>query len=436
MSKKWWIAITVAAAAIVCTGIFIMVSHRKAPEQWRTAAVQRGDLAVQVTATGTVNPYTTVLVGTQVSGTVAKLFADYNSHVKKGQLVALLDTTLLFASVMDARASLGKAAAQMNLTNQICSRTRALFAKGLVAQADLDQAVSDSASATATTSSARAQLDRAKINLAYARIISPITGVVVARNVDVGQTVAASFNTPTIFTIADDLSKMQVQSSIDEADIGQVKVGQAATFTVDAYPSRTFSGTVAQIRLSPTTVQNVVSYTVMIDVDNTDMALLPGMTANITVNIQKAENVLMVSSAALKFTPPNAQGGKGRRHGASGADSSRGGRQMPGTPPDTGAKRPHGGIGGGAGAGDTTQKGRGQWKGQAGEDMGHVFVLVEGKPKFVRVKTGLSNGGFTAVEGDLQAGQLVIVGVMTDKNKAPAQAVPLTGGAPGMGRRF
>jgi HlyD family secretion protein len=422
MSKKWWIAIIVAAAVVVCAGVFMAVSHRKAPEQWRTAAVQRGDLTVQVTATGTVNPYTTVLVGTQVSGTVAKLFADYNSRVKKGQLVALLDTTLLFASVMDARASLGKAEAQKNLTNQNCSRTRALFAKGLVAQADLDQAISDSASAAATMSSARAQLDRAKINLAYARIISPITGVVIARNVDVGQTVAASFNTPTIFTIADDLSKMQVQSSIDEADIGQVKVGQAATFTVDAYPSRTFSGTVAQIRLSPTTVQNVVSYTVMIDVDNTDMALLPGMTANITVNIQKAENVLMVSSAALKFTPPMAQVGKGKKRGAAAGDSTRAGRQWSGTPGDTGAKRQHGAGFGGTTASDTTQR-------------GHVFILVEGKPKFVRVKTGLSNGGFTAVEGDLQAGQQVIVGVLTDKNKSPA-AVPLTGGAPGMGRRF
>jgi HlyD family secretion protein len=437
MTRKGWIFTGCAAAVVLAAGAFFFFSKGKQPVSFRTAAVEQGDLKVQVTATGTVNPHATVLVGTQVSGTVAKLFADYNSRVKKGQVVALLDTTLLFASVMDARASLGKAEAMMNLTKQNCSRTRALFAKGLVAQADLDQAVSDSASAAATLSSARAQLDRARINLNYATIVSPITGVVINRNVDVGQTVAASFNTPTIFTIADDLAKMQVQASIDEADIGQVKVNQVASFTVDAYPTRTFAGTVSQIRLQPTTVQNVVSYTVMVDVDNKDMALLPGMTANITVDVQKAENVLKVPAAALKFTPPMAANDKWKRRGAAGADSSRAGRQWTGAPRDTAAQRQHGSGRGVAGTIDTSQRAHGQWKNQAGEDMGHVFVLVEGKPKFVRVKTGLSNGGFTAVEGELQPGQQVIVGVLNASNKAPAQAVPLTGGgAPGMGRRF
>lgn len=451
MTKKSWILAVCVAAAVIAAGAFFFLSKEKQQVSYRTAAVTRGDLKVQVTATGSLNSFVTVQVGTQVSGTVARLFVDFNSRVKKGQVVALLDTMLLHAAVVDARASLFKAQALMNLSAQNCARTRALFAKGLVAQADLDQAVSDSVGAGAALSSARAALDRAKINLNYATITSPITGVVINRAVDVGQTVAASFNTPTIFTIADDLTKMQVQASIDEADIGQVKVGQVANFTVDAYPARTFAGTVSQIRLQPATVQNVVTYTVMIDVDNKDMALLPGMTANVTVDVQKAENVLQVPAAALKFTPPQAQGGKGRRHGAAGADSASAGRQWSGAPRDTGAQRPHGGSGGAAGAGDTTQrrhgqwasagagdtaqKGHGQWKGQAGEDMGHVFILVEGKPKFVRVKTGLSNGGFTAVEGDLQAGQQVIVGVLTDKNKSPA-AVPLTGGAPGMGRRF
>ena len=444
MTTKGWILTGCAAAIVLAAGAFFFFSKGKQPVSFRTAAVEQGDLKVQVTATGSLNSFLTVQVGTQVSGTVARLFVDFNSRVKKGQIVALLDTMLLHASVVDARASLFKTEAQMNLSAQNCTRTRALFAKGLVAQADLDAAISDSAGAAASLSSARAALDRAKINLNYATIVSPITGVVINRAVDVGQTVAASFNTPTIFTIADDLTKMQVQASIDEADIGQVKTGQAASFTVDAYPTRTFAGTVSQIRLQPTTVQNVVSYTVMVDVDNKDMALLPGMTANITIDVQKAENVLKVPAAALKFMPPMAQGGKWKKRSATGGDTARAGRQSSGAPRDTGAQRSHGGGWGAAGAsdtaqrrhgqwasagaGDTTQRAQGQWKNQAGEDMGHVFVLVEGKPKFVRVKTGLSNGGFTAVEGDLQPGQQVIVGVLNPNNKAPAQAVPLTGG--------
>jgi HlyD family secretion protein len=452
MTRKGWILSGCAVAIVIAAGAFFFFSKGKQPVSFRTAAVEQGDLKVQVTATGSLNSFLTVQVGTQVSGTVARLFVDFNSRVKKGQIVALLDTMLLHAAVVDARASLVKADAQLTLSAQNCARTRALFAKGLVAEADLDAAVSDSASSASAKASARAALDRAKINLNYATITSPITGVVINRAVDVGQTVAASFNTPTIFTIADDLTKMQVQASIDEADIGQVKVGQAASFTVDAYPTRTFAGTVSQIRLQPTTVQNVVSYTVMVDVDNKDMALLPGMTANITIDVQKAENVLKVPAAALKFIPPMAQGGAWKKRTSTGADSGRAGRQWSGAPRDTGAQRSHGGGWGATGAGDTTQQrhgqwvsagagdtahGHGQWKGQAGEDMGHVFVLVEGKPKFVKVKTGLSNGGFTAVEGDLQVGQQVIVGVLNAANKAPAQAVPLTGGgAPGMGRRF
>jgi HlyD family secretion protein len=443
MTTKGWIIAGCSAALVCAAGALFFFSKGKQPVAFRTAPVTRGDLTVQVTATGSLNSFLTVQVGTQVSGTVARLFVDFNSRVKKGQVVALLDTMLLHAEVVDARASLLKAEAQLTLSAQNCTRTRALFAKGLVAQADLDAAISDSASTASTLGSARAALDRAKINLNYATIVSPITGVVINRNVDVGQTVAASFNTPTIFTIADDLTKMQVQASIDEADIGQAKVGQTGNFTVDAYPTRTFTGVVSQIRLQPTTVQNVVTYTVMIDVDNKDMALLPGMTANVTIDVQKAENVLMVPAAALKFVPPTGQGDKWKKRGPAAGDSSRAGRQWSGAARDTGVQAGRGGDTtqrrhgqwASAGAGDTAQRGHGQWKGQAGEDMGHVFVLVEGKPKFVRVKTGLSNGGFTAVEGDVQAGDQVIVGVLS--NKAPAQTVPLTGGGPpGMGRRF
>ncbi len=318
MSKKGWIIFVIVAAVAAGAAAVYFLAHRAPPVTYRTAAVTRGDVKVQVTATGTVNPHFNVAVGTQVSGTVAKLFVDFNSRVKKDQVVALLDTTLLFADVQDSRAALAKAEAQMLLANQNAKRERALFAKGLVAQADLDQSVADSAAAAAQVSSSSAELARAKINLRYATIRSPIQGVVIARNVDVGQTVAASFNTPTLFSISDDLTKMQVQASIDEADVGGIKIGQVANFTVDAYPARTFKGVVTQIRLSPTTVQNVVTYTVMIDLDNSDLALLPGMTANVTVDVQKAENVLIVPAAALKFMPPN----MGRWKRPQGGDSS------------------------------------------------------------------------------------------------------------------
>jgi HlyD family secretion protein len=430
MGKKVWVWIILVLVLAAGAGGFLLLK-KKPLVGYRTAAVERGDVIVQVTASGTLNPHMTVLVGTQVSGTVAKLFADFNSHVKKGQIVALLDTTILFAAVQDARAGLAKAAAQLMLSKQICDRARVLFAKGLVAQADLDQALSDSVAASSGLSSAKAQLDRAKINIKYATIVSPITGVVIGRNVDVGQTVAASFNTPTLFTISDDLTKMQVQASIDEADIGQVKVGQPATFTVDAYPSRTFKGIVSQIRLSPTTVQNVVTYTVMVDLDNEDLALLPGMTANITVNVQTAENVLKVPSAALKFKPVGSgQAGAGtgawRKQQGDSAHGGQGGVAMGGT----------GGSYGNRAAADTTKSYR-KRGGQQDSSSGRVYVLTEGKLNRVPVTIGLSNGGFAAVEGDLQPGQLVVVGLLNnDKSKTPGPQLLGGGAPPGMGRRF
>jgi HlyD family secretion protein len=403
---------------VVCTGLvaLLCLCGKQAAVQYRTVPIEKGDLSVEVTASGTANPHFLVQVGTQVSGTIARILVDFNSHVKKGQLIALLDTTFLHAAVEDANASLRKSQAQEVLTRNNAVRTKQLFDKGLAAQADLDQATSDWESAKAQTSSTQSALDRANINLAYAFIVSPITGVVVNRNVDVGQTVAASFSTPTLFTIADDLSKMQIQASIDEADIGQVKVGQNAQFNVDAYPNRQFAGVVTQIRLQPTTVQNVVTYTVMVDMDNPDLAIMPGMTANITLAVQQAHDVLKVPLSALKFMPADwAKGGFGARRGAGEKDSmfSKGKR------PDS------------AGVRDSTKSFRKR-------DLSRIFILEDNKPKRVPVKTGLSNSGYVAVEGDLQPGQLVIIGVVNQTNKAPtAQQSPLGGGgAPGMPRRF
>ena len=405
-------------------------SCREKAVQYRTMPVERGDLAVEITASGTLNSDTTVQVGTQVSGTISRILVDFNSHVKKGQLIALLDTTFLSAAVQDAAASLYKAQSQEELTRRIAERSKTLFDKGLVAQADLDQAEADYTAAKTAAVSARAQLDRAKINLAYAYIRSPISGVVVNRAVDVGQTVAASFSTPTLFAIANDLTKMQVMTSVDEADIGQVKTGQQTKFTVDAYPNRSFSGTVSQIRLDPTTVQNVVSYSVMVDVDNPDLALLPGMTANITISVQQATDVLKVPLAALKFVPAGAQGNKnGRRTGGNQAKG-----QGAGGKTDSSAASHRGAAAGGSDSSATSRRGGGP----ADSMRGRIFVLDDnGKPVRIPVKTGLRNSGYVEIEGDVKEGQQVIVGILSNgaATTAPATASPL-GGAPGMPRRF
>jgi HlyD family secretion protein len=394
---------------------------------------------VEVTATGIVNPHTLVQVGTQVSGTIDKIYVDFNSRVKKGQLVARLDTTFLHAAVEDAEASLRKCQAQEFLSRSTSERTKALFDKGLVAQADLDQTVADYASAKANTSSAQAQLNRAKINLAYAYITSPITGMVVNRNVDVGQTVAASFNTPTLFTIADDLTKMQVQASIDEADVGQVKLGQKTQFTVDAYPDRRFEGTVTQIRLQPVTNQNVVSYTVMIDVNNPDLALMPGMTANITIAVQHASNVIKVPLAALKFSPPQANNGKGSQTWSGGRGNGSGGTQradsaaMRGGAQTRGEGQSHAGGKQGSFAEGKRDSSTARAGKTGAERSPRIYVLENGKPVRVPVTTGLSNTGFAEVQGDVHEGQNVIVGIVNNDTKpgAPAQS-PLSG----MPRRF
>ncbi len=400
-------ALSITSLTLLC------LCGKQSAVQYRTVPIEKGDLNVEVTASGIANPHFLVQVGTQVSGTIARILVDFNSKVKKGQLIALLDTTFLHAAVEDAKASLLKARAQADLANKNEQRTKQLFDKGLAAQADLDQATSDGESAKATVRSMQSALDRARINLAYASIVSPITGVVVNRNVDVGQTVAASFSTPTLFTIADDLSKMQIQASIDEADIGQVRVGQTTQFTVDAYPSRMFTGTVTQIRLQPATVQNVTTYTVMIDFDNPDLAIMPGMTANITVAVQQARDVFKVPIAALKFIPP-AMSSSGGHHGSIGKDSV----SALGKSPDATGMR------------DSTRSFR-------KKDQAKIFILENDKPKRIPVKTGLSNNGYIAVEGDIQAGQPVIVGVVNQTNKAPtSQQSPLGGGAPGMPRRF
>ena len=302
--KKVIIILAVLIIAAGAIGYMFLKKDKTLEIEWETKTIEKGDIDIEITATGTLEAVTKVEIGTQVSGIVSKLYVDFNSKVKKGQVIARLDTTTLAASVFDSRANYNRKEILLNQANRDFKRTKQLFEEKVVAQIDYDKALDNYETAASNLVSAEAQLNRAVINLNYATITAPIDGVVISKTVEQGQTVASSFNSPTLFTIVNDLTKMQVEASIDEADIGQIKEGQSVTFTVDAFPGDVFNGEVKQIRLQPIIISNVVNYTVIVDVPNPDMKLMPGMTASITVSIDKREDVLKVPTKALKFSPP------------------------------------------------------------------------------------------------------------------------------------
>ncbi|RLD57580.1 MAG: efflux RND transporter periplasmic adaptor subunit [Bacteroidetes bacterium] len=283
--------------------IFIFRKSNNSNVVFKTTQVERGDISTTITATGTLEAITTVQVGTQVSGVIRNIAVDFNSIVKKGQLIAMIDTTTLAAAVLESKASLARNEATLTFNKKKYNRIKELFENKVVPETDYDEALNSFQTAKANYMSAKAQLNRALTNLRYATITAPINGVVISRNVDIGQTVAASFNTPTLFTIANDLSKMQVEASIDEADIGQVEKGQKVEFTVDAYPDLVFKGKIIQKRLQPIVVQNVVTYNVIIDAPNPSLKLMPGMTANIVVYVKEKHDVLKIKSKALRYNP-------------------------------------------------------------------------------------------------------------------------------------
>lgn len=293
-----------AVVVLAVAGYFLFFAGSAKKYDFRLDKVSRGDINVTVTATGTINAVVSVDVGTQVSGIVSNLYADFNSIVKEGQLIARIDTTFLWQSVKDAQAGLDRAKAQAADSKRTLDRQTALVERGLEAQSNLDVAMTAYESNRAALKQSQATVDRAKINLAYATIRAPINGVVINRAVNVGQTVAASFSSPTLFTIANDLAKMQVLTVVDESDIGMISIDQRATFTVDAYPEDKFIGVVSQIRLNPVSIQNVVNYTVVIDVNNDRLKLMPGMTASVKIAAADAFDVLKVSNLALRFQPP------------------------------------------------------------------------------------------------------------------------------------
>jgi HlyD family secretion protein len=301
--------ILIVAALLAAGGYFAYGKYFAAPAtpQYQTQAVEKGDIKQVVAANGTINPVTLVSVGTQVSGTVKKLYVDFNSKVTQGQVLLELDDALLAAQQKQSLANEKSAEASLELATANEERVRSLFGQEYASRQEMDTAVQARKAAEAQLQLARAAVEKDRANLSYSVIRSPVAGVVVDRSVDVGQTVAASLQTPTLFKIAQDLSKMQIDASFAEADIGNIRVGQTARFTVDAFAGRSFSGNVRQVRLSPTVQSNVVTYDVVVDVDNPEQILMPGMTAYVSIAVEERTDALLVPNAALRYRPANAE---------------------------------------------------------------------------------------------------------------------------------
>lgn len=372
MKKKIIIAVIIVTI-ILAGGVFFLLKNKENGPKFKVDKVTKGDIKATVTATGTMNAVVTVLVGTQVSGTIKTLYADFNAPVKKGQILAQIDPATFQAQVEQAqanlllaRANVEKAEAAHADAKRTMERNKVLFARNFIARSDLDTAETNYQSAKAQLSAtkaqveqARAALDFAQTNLKYTRIISPVDGIVISRNVDVGQTVAASFQTPTLFNIAQDLTKMQIDTNIDEADIGKIRVEQPVEFTVDAYPNITFHGKVSEVRNAPITIQNVVTYDVVVKVDNPELKLKPGMTANVAIILADKDDVLRIPNAAMRFRSAE----KGSEKGKEGVA-----KQGPG-----------------------------------------VWILENKKPKRINVTLGISDGNYTEIiSGDLKEGDEVI----------------------------
>ena len=303
--KKKKIIILVLAALLLAVGAFFLLGKKKAESKisFQTTEITTADISTSITATGTIEAVTTVEVGTQVSGIVSKLYVDYNSVVKKGQVIAVLDRTNLTSELNSAQANLRSAQSELDYQKKNYARYSELKQKDLVSAAEYDVALQSYRKAQESVKVAQQSVSRARTNLGYATIYSPIDGIVISKSVEEGQTVAASFSTPTLFTIAKDLTDMQCIAKVDEADIGGVEVGQRVTFTVDAYPDDVFSGSVKQVRQNATTTNNVVTYEVVISAPNADLKLKPGLTANVTIYTMERSGVVCVPSAALRFTP-------------------------------------------------------------------------------------------------------------------------------------
>lgn len=383
------------AFCLIAAACWLWKGRGAGESAYQTTAVTRGPITQTVTATGTLNPVVNVQVGSQVSGNIQKLFADFNSAVQAGQIVAQIDPTLFQATVTQAEGELANAQAALDLARLNAGRTQALFAKQNSAQADVDQAQATFRQAEATVKIKQGALDKARADLDHCAIKSPVDGTVISRNVDVGQTVAASLSAPVIFTIANDLTKMQIDAAVAEADIGSIAVDLPVDFTVDAFPNRTFRGKVVQVRNAPTTVQNVVTYDTVIGVDNSELKLKPGMTANVAIVIAQREEAMKVANAALRFRPPDAAA-------------------------PTSGPRPAPGQGGGGARERKLER--------------TVYLLRGTKLEPAPMKTGISDGVSTEVVEGLKEGDRVVTGQWNAPAAAGAQAPsgnPFAGGRRG-----
>src|SRR5437899_997703 len=389
----WFVLIV----GLLIIAFIVRQCRTRAASNYQTATVTRGPIIQAVTATGTLNPVVNVQVGSQVSGNIAKLFADFNSQVKAGEVVAQIDPAIFQATVTQAEGDLASAKAALELAKVTAARTQELFARKTSSQADVDQAMANLHQAEANVKIKQGALDKAKADLDHCTITSPIDGVVISRSVDVGQTVAASLQAPVIFTIANDLTKMQIDSNVAEADVGVLEVGQDVDFTVDAFPTRTFHGKVVQVRNAPITVQNVVTYDTVIGVSNPDLKLKQGMTANVSIIIAQKDNVLQIKNAALRYRPAEATPGQVRARSLAPA-----------------------GARGGAGREQRTS-GR------------TVYVLSGGQPQPLQIKTGISDGVVTEVIEGLKEDDRVVTAEWASKSPAASPPPnPFSGG----GRRF
>src|SRR5215469_14657096 len=352
---RWakWISILMVLGAAGAGAWYYFKVHNAVTTEYQSVTVTRGDLTQVVTATGQLGPVLNVQVGSQISGIVKKLFIDYNSIVKSNQVIAEIDPSTYEINVLRAKAQLANSKANLTLAEVQARRSDDLFKANLISASDHDTAIAQLQQAQAQVQSDEAVLKNAQVQLSYCTIYAPVDGVVISRNVDVGQTVAASFNTPTLFVIANDLTKMQIEALVSEADIGGVSVGQAVNFTVDAFPYRTFNGKLSQIRYGAVTNQNVVTYDCIVDVNNSDLKLLPGMTANVSIVIAQKENALKVPNAALRFHPPDVTNAPMQMASA-----------QTGGPEVAGARG--GGGSGGAGGGGMRRGDRGQGAGGPG----------------------------------------------------------------------
>jgi len=412
---KWGIALVIVAALAGGAWWYFNRGDDAAPE-YQSAEVSRGDVTQAVTSTGTLNPVVNIQVGSQVSGIIKSLHADYNSPVKANQIVAELDPATFQATVAQAEGDLANSKANLELSEIQAKRATELFKNKLISESDYDTAIANLHQAQATVQIKQASLENAKVTLSRATIYSPVDGVVISRNVDVGQTVAASLSAPVLFQIANDLANMQIDANVSEADVGGILEGQSVTFTVDAFPYRTFHGKVVQVRNAPTTVQNVVTYDTVIGVHNADLKLKPGMTANVSIILAESTNALAIPNSALRFRMPESATTSGTNAAGRGARSVRGNSGGAGGPPA--AAHPHG-----------------------AKNLRTVYVLPAEtgnktdehteKPKPVQIKIGITDGILTEVLEGLNEGDRVVTGMTQPANDGNSQpSNPFGGGFP------